>query len=66
MVGTVGAVTPLHAVPCVLTANGAQIDAIFLFRVAIYSLIVWAAVLFDIVTSPNAFVIMARSSLSPP
>ena len=66
MVGTVGTVTPLNTVPCVLAANTALIDAISLFRADISSLIAWAAALFDIVTSPNAFVMMVRSSSSPP
>ena len=66
MVGTVGAVIPLHTVPCVLAANAALIEAISLFRAAISSFIVWAAALFDMVTSPNAFVMMVRSSSSPP
>ena len=58
--------TPLHTVPCVMAANAALIGAISLFRAAISFLIAWAVALFDIVTSPNALVMMVRLSSSPP
>ena len=57
---------PLHTVPCVLAANAALIAAISLFSAASSSLMVCAAALLDIATSPSAFVIVVRSSSSAP
>ena len=40
MAGTIGAVIPLHTVPCMLAVSAALIEAISLFRAAISSFIV--------------------------
>ena len=59
-------VCPLVTVPCVLAASAALIDAISWFMAASCSLIVSVAALLAIVTSPNALVMMVRSSSSSP